>query len=162
MASVIRYLGIGVEYLTTLACDKYESVRSGIVICRNVNSRLGPFVNIVSTSEVIDNQLGELAVWNDMRLRLCRILDIIDNNGKRYRYEAYICVFERGQVVGDREKGGGYLLCTVVVFIGMSALDLENLNNLFLKFFNFNTWPLQELRVILELRKLRKHMLELL
>ncbi|GJR45785.1 hypothetical protein Tco_1313888 [Tanacetum coccineum] len=30
-------------------------------------------------------------------------------------------------------------------------LDLENLNTLFLKFFNFNTWPLQERRVISEL-----------
>ncbi|GJR98941.1 hypothetical protein Tco_0271115 [Tanacetum coccineum] len=36
-----------------------------------------------------------------------------------------------------------------------TILDLENLNNLFLKFFNFNTWPLQEGRVISELQKLR-------
>ncbi|GKF51113.1 hypothetical protein Tco_0147580, partial [Tanacetum coccineum] len=49
--------------------DKFE-IAEWIVICRNVNRRLGPYVNIVSTSEVIDNQLGELAVWNDMRLSL--------------------------------------------------------------------------------------------
>nr|GEY03124.1 hypothetical protein [Tanacetum cinerariifolium] len=33
-------------------------------------------------------------------------------------------------------------------------LDLENLNNVFLTFFNFNTWPLQEYRCLLNLRYL--------
>nr|GEV25727.1 hypothetical protein CTI12_AA159120 [Tanacetum cinerariifolium] len=58
----------------------------------------------------------------------------------------------------SRQKDVESDLCLWLVFVldrhAHTFFDLENLNNLFSKFFNFNTWPLQERRVISELRKL--------